>query len=457
MRRQLAMVSLSVTALVMVAFLVPLALVVRNQAADRALSRAERDTQAIAASLAVAPATMGADISLDLAADVLRAFRGESAFTVVFPDGRTVGAGFDESPGLPQARRGAAFSTDIEGGYEVLVPVLDTFDVPTPGEVEPPIRTVVVRTVVSDQELQRGVALAWVMLGALGVFLVVIAVVVTDRLGRKIVRPVAALSDAARSLGRGDLETRVEPAGPPEVAEVGEAFNVLAHRLVGLLNAERESVADLSHRLRTPLTALRLQAETLRDRDEAAALSADIDRVGKAVDRMIEEARRPAESGVRSTADLAAVVRHRARYWKVLADEQGRRTDVDTPESAQWVGIGSDELGAVIDTLIENVFAHTAPGVGYHIGVEPVDGGVELVVEDDGAGFPDTAVVRRGASAGGSTGLGLDIARRAAQRTGGDLVVTNRPEGGARVSVRFGALDVVEVGGGGAHLGAPAG
>jgi signal transduction histidine kinase len=238
---------------------------------------------------------------------------------------------------------------------------------------------------------------------------------------------------------------------------VGEAFNVLAHRLVGLLNAERESVADLSHRLRTPLTALRLQAETLRDRDEAAALSADIDRVGKAVDRMIEEARRPAESGVRSTADLAAVVRHRARYWKVLADEQGRRTDVDTPESAQWVGIGSDELGAVIDTLIENVFAHTAPGVGYRIGVEPVDGGVELVIEDDGAGFPDTAVVRRGASAAGSTGLGLDIARRAAQRTGGDLVVTNRPEGGARVSVRFGALDVVEVGAGGAHLGAPAG
>jgi signal transduction histidine kinase len=151
------------------------------------------------------------------------------------------------------------------------------------------------------------------------------------------------------------------------------------------------------------------------------------------------------------------VVRHRARYWKVLADEQGRRTDVDTPESAQWVGIGTDELGAVIDTLIENVFAHTAPGVGYRIGVEPVDGGVELVVEDDGAGFPDTAVVRRGASAGGSTGLGLDIARRAAERTGGDLVVANRPEGGARVSVRFGALDVVEVGAGGGHLGAPAG
>ncbi len=85
------MVSLSVTALVMVAFLVPLGLVVRNQAADRALSRAERDTQAIAAALAVAPATMGADISLDLAADVLRAFRGRERLHCGVPrraDGR---------------------------------------------------------------------------------------------------------------------------------------------------------------------------------------------------------------------------------------------------------------------------------------------------------------------------------------------------------------------------------
>ena len=157
MRRQLAFVSLAVTALVMVAFIIPLALVVRNQAADRALSRAERDTQAIAAALAVAPATMGADISRDLAADVLRAFRGENEFSVVFPDGSTVGAGFDESPGLAEAQRGAAFSLEIDGGYEVLVPVLDTFDVPTPGEIERPVRTVVVRTEVSDGELQQGV------------------------------------------------------------------------------------------------------------------------------------------------------------------------------------------------------------------------------------------------------------------------------------------------------------
>ena len=66
-----------------------------------------------------------------------------------------------------------------------------------------------------------------------------------------------AALDAALALGGGDLDRRVAPAGPHEIADVGVAFNFLAERLRLLLAGERESVADLSHRLRTPLTALR--------------------------------------------------------------------------------------------------------------------------------------------------------------------------------------------------------
>ncbi|NIS31581.1 MAG: HAMP domain-containing protein, partial [Actinobacteria bacterium] len=181
---------------------------------------------------------------------------------------------------LGQARGGAAFSAQIEGGAEVLVPVL-VADTPAGGS------TVVVRTVVSDEDLTEGVRTAWIMLSGLGLFIVVVAALAADRLGRTIVRPVTALSRAARSLGGGDLDTRVDPAGPMEVAEVGEAFNFLAARLRVLLEAERESIADLSHRLRTPLTALRLQAETLTNREEAATLLADIDSLERAVSRMI--------------------------------------------------------------------------------------------------------------------------------------------------------------------------
>ncbi len=433
MRRRLAILSLAVTSLVVLAFIVPLALLVRNQAADRALSDAERDAQALAAALAVVGGTdeAGPAVSPESAQAVIDALPRE--VSIIFPDGTFRGAPASESPNIDVAREGQAFTAFTEGGAEVLVPIL-TADTPEAQD------TVVVRAFVADAELTEGVTLAWLMLAGLGVFLIVVAVLAADRLGRSIVRPVAELSSAARRMGRGDLASRVEPAGPGEVAEVGEAFNFLAGRLDALLEAERESVADLSHRLRTPLTALRLQAETLTDPDESAELLRDVETVERAVDRLIQEARRPGEAAAEPTADLAAVVRHRALFWKVLADEQGRLSAVHTVGGVLPVSMAPDELGALIDTLIENVFAHTPPGAGYRIEAGPAGAGfARLVVADAGPGFADSAVVERGASGAGSTGLGLDIVRRAARRTGGELTVTTDNGRGARVEVVLGA------------------
>jgi signal transduction histidine kinase len=432
MRRQLALVTLAVSSLVVLAFLIPLAALLQNQAENRALSLAERDAQSIAAALAVLGATeTGADITVELAAATHEAFGNRDDITIIFPDGRSRGGRFINSQNIAAAQDGRALTALTEGGAEVLVPVL----VAAAPDAN---ATVVVRRFVPDGELHKGVTLAWQLLAGLGIFLVVVAVAAADRLGRSMVRPVTALSKAARSLGSGDLETRVEPQGPDEIAEVGEAFNFLAGRLDGLLSAERESIADLSHRLRTPLTALRLQAETLEDGDEAASLLADIDRLEAAVDRMIEEARAPSRNERRPESDLGAVVRHRATFWKVLADEQSRPVAVHTSGGRLPVRISADDLGAVVDTLIENVFAHTSPGSGYSISAYPLGDTAALVVEDDGPGFVGRGALRRGASGGGSTGLGLDIALRAAERSGGGLTVTNRPEGGARVEVAFG-------------------
>ena len=288
------------------------------------------------------------------------------------------------------------------------------------------------------------------MIGGLGIFLIVVAVLAADRLGRSIVRPMSDLAGAARSLGDGDLETRVDPEGPEEVAEVGEAFNFLAGRLDELLAAERESVADLSHRLRTPLTALRLQAERMSQGEEAEGLLADVDRMERAVDRMIAEARAPSSesAGERKMSDLAAVVRHRTDFWAVLAEEQERTAMVEVADDQIWVPLGAAELGAVVDTLLANVFSYTEPGVGYGVTVRRDDGDTAtLVVEDDGSGFDDPSVLERGASGGGSTGLGLDIAASAARRTGGQLAIGSGPSGGGRVQVTFGLAPTGPAGG----------
>lgn len=431
------MLSLAVSSLVVVAFLVPLGILVRNQAENRALTRGERFSQSIAASLAVVgSAESGPGVTPDLATVVIDAFGEPEGTSVISPDGTVVGTPTEISSNVESAQAGAAFTARIPGGAEVLVPVLVADSPTTEG-------TVVVRTFVSDEELAEGVLIAWAMLGVLGLFLILVAMIAADRLGQSIVRPVTDLSQAAHRLGGGDLETRVDPAGPAEIAEVGEAFNILAGRLGDLLEAERESVADLSHRLRTPLTALRLQAETVTDREDSAALLADVDSMETAVDSMIADARgRSNYTQPISATDLAEVVTHRSAFWQILADEQGRATSVIVEPGDHLVPVPTDELGALVDVLIENVFAHTPQGTGYQIRVRSLtDGRSELAVEDAGPGFDGLGVVHRGRSTSGSTGLGLDIVARTAERYGGSFRIGAARSGGALVAVVLGIVD----------------
>jgi len=147
-------------------------------------------------------------------------------------------------------------------GWEIALPVIGRDD------------SAVVDVLVTDAELTRGVLSAWVLLGVLGVVLVGAAVLVADRLGAGLVRPIKELANAARGMSEGNLEARVEPSEPEEIRDVGGAFNQLANRLDQLLMEERESVAELSHRLRTPMASLRLQVEKVSDmKDREQVLS----------------------------------------------------------------------------------------------------------------------------------------------------------------------------------------
>lgn len=439
MRRSIALLSVAVASLVVVAFLVPVGILIRNQAQTRALSTAERDAQSVAAAIAVAgTAETGRDVTEEFAIDVYQAFGEPEFLSIILPDDTVVGAPTEVSPNVDQARLGAAFTAKVDGGAEVLVPVLFA---DTPGASN----AVVVVAFVPDDQLSEGVPQAWAMLVGLGIAIIGIAVFAADRLGRTVVRPVTELSEAAHRWGDGELDTRVVPDGPEEIAEVGEAFNTLAGRLDSLLAAERESVADLSHRLRTPLTALRLEAETLSDPLESAALTADIDELEREVDVLISAARgRVVTEPEDLVVELAEVVKHRSSFWQVLADEQGRATSVTVEDGNHRVALPRAELGALVDILVENVFAHTGTGVGYRLRVrEQSDGRPTLVVSDDGNGFVELDSVGRGRSGAGSTGLGLSIVERAAERTGGGVRIGSSRNGGGEVTVVFGTTGEV--------------
>jgi signal transduction histidine kinase len=444
LRRRLVALAATTTIMVALAFLIPLAVLVRTLAKDRALSAAELEAQSLAPVLALTRDTTALDAAVRATTPGSR-----GRLTIILPDGTAVGgpaggdglAGDDprERDNLALARQGRAFSAPARGGIEVLVPVA----------LEPG-QTAVVRVLVPTSVLERGVASAWAVEAALGITLVASAVAVADRLARTIVRPVDALADAAGRLGEGDLSVRINPEGPAEVKQVAVAFNRLGDRVGELLEAERELVADLSHRLRTPLTVLRLDAEGLDNPEEARRLADDVDELERAVTGVIRQARRPVQEDiVVSETDAAQVARDRLAFWAPLAEDQVRafdfvcvgvesgEVDGDRGPASTTVAVSPDELEAALDALLGNVFAHTPEGTAFRVEVRALsDGGIALAVEDSGPGLsPD--FVERGVSGAGGTGLGLDIARRTAEGAGGVFRISRSAAGGARIAMEF--------------------
>ena len=162
----------------------------------------------------------------------------DQPFTVFYPDGTSAGASAERSAAVElAATRGESLVAQAEGGRVVLVAV---------GLAE---GTAVIQTFVAATELTDGVVRTWLVLAALGACLVVLGVLVADRLARNLVRPVVEASQVSHRLAAGDLDARAVPGGPNEIREVAAGLNHLADRIGGMLREERESVADLSHRL----------------------------------------------------------------------------------------------------------------------------------------------------------------------------------------------------------------
>jgi signal transduction histidine kinase len=279
----------------------------------------------------------------------------------------------------------------------------------------------------------------WLVLGCVGLGVLAVSVTVADRLARSLVRPLAGVARAADSLAAGDLSARAGLAGPPEVRRVGAGLNRLARRIGELLAYERETMADVSHRLRTPMTALRIDAESLQDHFERARMLVDVDALEGTVDEVIVAARRPVRTGL-VTCDAVAVVAERTAFWRPLAEDTERTMTVELADGELPVRVTADDLRACMDVLLENVFSHTPDGVALAVRLSRrAAGGAWLVVSDDGPGFPDTGPAERGNSTGGSTGLGLDIVRRAAAASGGTLTIGRSASGGGAVTVGLGA------------------
>jgi signal transduction histidine kinase len=419
MRRQVSLLVAVISTAIVVSFVIPLLLLVRTLAEDRGMAAASQQANTIA----VLVSSLHDDQRL---AEVLQPslLRSAAQTSVVLADGQILGVAWADAsadPSYQQARQGQAFSVRDSVGGRVYVPVL------VDGGV------VVVRASMTSDQLAEGVPLAWGSIIALGLLLSGVAVWVGAQVGRGVSRPLLAVVETAHRLREGDLEARAPLAGPSETVELASALNGLADRIEELLAAERDNVRSLAHRLRTPVTALRLEAEQVADPQLQASLSESVVGLQTAIDEVVREARRPLREDLPGICDAVAVVTARLEYWRPLAEDQGRGVSAELPNARIRVGMSALEFGDVVDICLDNIFAHTPDGTDFSLRLAARDGRVTLEVGDAGPGFSaEPGELRRGTS-----GMGLEIAQRLIERSHGRL--TPSPPGipGGRVLIEL--------------------
>ncbi|WP_329399107.1 HAMP domain-containing sensor histidine kinase [Streptomyces melanogenes] len=433
MRWALVKVAVAVTLMVVLAFAVPLGLVIKEMARDRAFSNAERQAAAIGPTLSI---TADRDALERAVASTQAGAAGRMAVHVpAAPGGAPVEIGRGRAPrkDLDATRKVVrAYISGVPGGSTLLQPTALSS-----GEIA------IVEVYVPEAEVTNGVATAWLVLAGVGIALVIGSVAVADRLGVRMVRPAQRLAGAAHDLGEGKLGARVPEEGPAELRSAAVAFNSMADQVVQLLANERELAADLSHRLRTPLTVLRLNAASLGEGPAAEQTRAAVEQLEREVDTIIRTAReakpqtQPAGAG--AGCDASEVIRDRMAFWSALAEDEGREVRLAGVERPVRIPVARPELAAALDAMLGNVFRHTPEGTAFSVDVHNGEDAVIVLVSDAGAGISDPrAALARGSSGGGSTGLGLDIVRRMAESTGGDVRLGRSVLGGTEVRVWIG-------------------
>jgi signal transduction histidine kinase len=291
------------------------------------------------------------------------------------------------------------------------------------------------------------ITVLWWLIGLVAAAGLLAAAIVAFALARWVRRPLGDLERAARVLGDGELRTRAPGgSGPEEVRQLAGNFNVMAARLEALVHGHQATMADVSHQLRTPLSALRLRLELLaQDSDdvvagELAGAQEEIARLSRLVNGLLAIARAENATTAPVIVDVDAVIASRITAWRPAADEQEVALIADQLAAVQ-ARIGDGQLEQILDNLLANALDALGPGCSIRLGCRLVSGRAQITVADDGPGMTMTqmrAAFRRFAtSSSGGSGLGLAIVDRLAVSAGGSAALSDTPGGGLTVTLEL--------------------
>jgi signal transduction histidine kinase len=255
---------------------------------------------------------------------------------------------------------------------------------------------------------------------------VAVGTIVAIVTARRLARPLRDVAHRASRLGAGDF--RADPArhDVPELDMVAETLDSSAAALASLMQRERDLVGDVSHQLRSRLTALQLRIEELachRDpevADGAAAALAEADRLTQVVDELLSASKRARAEGAEAV-ELRTELERIAGEWRGQLDAEDRSLRTDVPDDL-FARATPARLREAIGVLLDNAVRHGDGAVT--LSARRGEGTVLVEVSDQGTGVPDELAghaFERGVSGHGSTGVGLALARALVDADGGRL------------------------------------
>ena len=243
---------------------------------------------------------------------------------------------------------------------------------------------------------------------------------------RRLAEPLSGVADRAARLGAGDFRAAPRRHGIPELDRVSDVLDTSAAALSELVQRERELVGDVSHQLRSRITALQLRLDELANhpdpdaRREAVAALEQTEKLSAVLDDLLEAARAARAAGAQ-LLDLREVLVPVVEEWRPTLRAEGRSLKVRLPDGL-LARVTPARIREAVGALVDNALRHGEGAVT--LTARPAEGSLVIEVADSGAGVPEDLVPHvfdRGVSGGSSTGLGLALARALVEADGGRL------------------------------------
>ncbi len=410
---------------------------------DRGVQVAQQaDREQIAASAAAAAADAyrqdGGWDNADLSRAIAIADAASARLTVLDVGGTTVqrSGSAGGSPNGPGMGQGSGMGQNL-----VTAPVLS-------GESQ--IGTV--RLNFGAMAATRVVDIAWSWIAAAAAAALIMALGASWLVTRLLVRPIRAMTNAARSFTAGDRESRATGPGPGELGELAVAFNGMADAVVRSDRDRRNLTADVAHELRTPLAALQAGLEELRD----GLVQPTPEGLAGLHDQSLRLGRVVADLAELSAVETAGLSMHLAvvDLAQIIRDESGLRepqlraaelTVTVEPSGPAFVRADADRLHQAIGNLLANAARYCRPGDGVTLTVSVEHGHAVLRVVDTGPGIPPDELPHifdrlwrgRAAEQVSGSGIGLALVREIVSSHGGTIEATSAPGEGTTITIRL--------------------